>query len=126
MEEWFLNVFNNKYADFWGRARRKEFWIFNLFQTIILAGLTVLEMIGGLIDGGLAFLFFGIYLLAFFALLTPSLAVLVRRLHDTGRSGWFIFIVLIPFVGFIILLIFLCLDSQPGENQYGLNPKEFV
>ncbi|MDR1890448.1 MAG: DUF805 domain-containing protein [Zoogloeaceae bacterium] len=122
MEKWFLDVLKNKYADFEGRARRKEYWMFTLFQFIILAGLSVLSIIGSSISGILGVIFAGIYLLAALGLLVPSLAIFVRRLHDTGRSGWFILLGLIPLVS-LILLVFACLDSQPGDNQYGPNPK---
>ena len=97
-----------KYAVFSGRARRAEYWYFYLFNFII----GVLFAIGTL---------GGIYSLA---VLIPSIAVTVRRLHDTNHSGWWLLISFIPFFGGIILLIFLLQDSQPGENQYGPNPKE--
>jgi uncharacterized membrane protein YhaH (DUF805 family) len=127
MEEWFLNVLKNKYADFEGRARRKEYWMFTLFHIIILASVLVLGLISAfLISKVLGFLFLGVYLLINFGLLVPYLAALVRRLHDVGQSGWFVLVSFIPIVGPVIVLVFLCLDSQSGENQYGPNPKESV
>lgn len=116
---WYLGVFK-KYADFNGRARRKEYWMFTLFNfivTVILLGIDSV-ILGS--ESGAGFLS-GIYGLA---VIVPSLAVLVRRLHDTGRSGWWVFINLIPFVGSIILLVFLVSDSAAGANEYGANPKE--
>jgi uncharacterized membrane protein YhaH (DUF805 family) len=104
-----------KYAVFSGRARRKEFWMFFLFYLIIVIALSIIEWMIGL-PGILS----GLYSLA---LLIPSIAVTVRRLHDTGRSGWWWFIGFVPVIGFIVLLIFMVLDSAPGDNQYGPNPK---
>ena len=103
-----------KYAVFTGRAARKEYWMFVLFNTIIGV---VLTLVGRLI--GFNFLM-SIYTLA---ILLPGLALTSRRLHDTGRSAWWILIGLIPFIGAFVLLVFAVLDSQPGQNQYGPNPK---
>ncbi len=111
--EWYVKVLKN-YAVFQGRARRKEYWMFTLFSIIISIILTIID---GLI--GLTNVLTSIYSLI---VLLPSLAVCARRLHDTGRSGWWILLALIPVIGAIILLVFLCGDSQ-GENQYGPNPK---
>jgi uncharacterized membrane protein YhaH (DUF805 family) len=116
---WYIKVLKN-YAVFSGRARRKEFWMFVLFNFIFYVVLTIIDVITGMYsDAGLGVLS-GVYSLAIFI---PALAVEVRRLHDTNRSGWWLFIALVPFVGAIILLVFLATDSQPGENQYGPNPK---
>ncbi|WHX47863.1 DUF805 domain-containing protein [Paenibacillus woosongensis] len=112
--EWYLKVLKN-YVGFEGRARRKEYWMFILFNMI--ASL-VLGFIGGLI--GLDTILSYIYSLA---VLLPSLAVAIRRLHDTGRSGWMILLSFIPLVGAIILIVFMCQDSEPGDNKYGFNPK---
>lgn len=103
-----------KYAVFSGRAQRKEYWMFFLFNTIISI---VLILVGMLIR--VSFLE-NLYTLA---VLIPSIAVAVRRLHDTGRSGWWILISLIPFIGAVILIVFMVLDSQPDTNEYGPNPK---
>jgi uncharacterized membrane protein YhaH (DUF805 family) len=112
---WYLDVLKNKYATFTGRARRKEYWMFFLFNILIAIGLGIIEAIVGLpgILGGL----YGL------AVLIPGIAVTVRRLHDTGRSGWWILIAFLPLVGFIILLVFMVLDSHPGDNAFGPNPK---
>lgn len=118
---YFIDCLTKKYACFSGRARRQEYWLFFLFNFIAAF---VVGFIGGFlasVTGVDAFAFLGaIYNLA---VLIPSFAVFCRRMHDTGRSGWWWLIGLIPFVGIIVLLVFCCLDSQPGENQYGPNPK---
>ena len=110
------------YADFNGRARRSEYWYFVLFNFIvsILIGLLLGVIAGVLNVPALVYLAY-LWSLAVFI---PSLAVSVRRLHDIGRSGWWLLLSLIPLVGAIILIIWYCTDSQPGANQYGPNPKE--
>ena len=115
-----INAFK-QYADFKGRARRKEFWYFVLFNIIVSFILGFVDGILGLADkqSGIGLLG-GLYLLA---VLIPSLAIEVRRLHDTNRSGWFILIAFIPIIGGFILLYFLVQDSNPSENKYGPNPK---
>jgi len=116
---WYLEVLK-KYAVFSGRARRKEYWMFFLINLLISAVLIAIDsLIGTFSQTGFGLLQ-GLYSLA---VLIPSIAVTVRRLHDTGRTGWWILIGLIPVVGGIVLLIFMLLDSQPGVNQYGPNPK---
>jgi uncharacterized membrane protein YhaH (DUF805 family) len=121
-----------KYADFSGRARRKEFWTFTLVNVVILFVLAVVAaMMGGLAgaqgsgapSSGAMFLGF-VFVLFYLAVLIPSLAVQVRRLHDTGKSGWWWFIQLVPFIGGIWLLVLFLLDSEAGSNQWGPNPKE--
>ncbi|MBF9066895.1 DUF805 domain-containing protein [Streptacidiphilus fuscans] len=106
---YYLDVLKN-YAGFSGRAQRAEYWMFTLFN--IIAG-AVLLIIGAAIHFPLLY---GIYSLA---VLLPTLAVAFRRLHDTDRSAGWILIALIPFVGAIILLVFLCQEGTPGPNQYG-------
>jgi uncharacterized membrane protein YhaH (DUF805 family) len=112
---WYLQVLK-KYVVFEGRARRTEFWVFTLISFIISLVLSILDNMLklGFLDS--------IYSLA---VLLPSLAVTVRRLHDTDRSGWWILIGLVPVVGWIVLLVFMFIDSNPYENQYGPNPKLF-
>jgi uncharacterized membrane protein YhaH (DUF805 family) len=118
---WYMQALK-KYATFSGRARRKEYWFYVLFYLIIICVLSVIDGIIGMNMGGAGVgILTAIYILAVFL---PTLAVLVRRLHDTGRSGWWFFIQLVPLVGFFILLYFLVSDSQPGTNAYGPNPKE--
>ena len=117
---WYLMVLK-KYAQFSGRSRRKEYWMFTLFHCLIAILLCVLSLL--LRDSGLSpvvSIVFGLYLLA---VLVPSLAVSVRRLHDTGKSGWLFLLVLIPIVGPIILLVFFVLEGNSGVNQYGPDPK---
>lgn len=118
---WYLKVLK-QYTDFNGRARRKEYWMFFLFNIIF-------GLIAVLIDNilGTTFGEFGygvIYTLYGLAILIPALAVTVRRLHDTGKSGWWILIALIPFIGAIVLLVFMILEGDQGVNEYGPNPKE--
>jgi len=111
---WYLEVLK-KYAVFNGRARRKEYWMFFLFNVIIAL---VLGFIEGLAGG--PGILVSLYSLA---VLIPGIAVFVRRLHDTNRSGWWLLIALVPLVGIIVSLGFMAQDSQQGENQYGSNPK---
>lgn len=117
---WYLEVLK-KYAVFGGRARRKEYWFFALFNVIIIIALSFIDVSAGLydIDSGFGLLS-GLYSLA---VLLPSIAVAVRRLHDIDRSGWWLLIAIIPLIGGIVLLVFAVLDSTPGDNQYGPNPK---
>jgi uncharacterized membrane protein YhaH (DUF805 family) len=116
--DWYLKVLR-QYADFSGRARRKEYWMFVLFNILIAVGIAIVESILGLGFAGFGPLS-GLYALA---LLIPSLAVSVRRLHDTGRSGWWVLIGFVPLIGLIVLLVFMVTDSEHGSNQYGPNPK---
>lgn len=111
---WYIAVLK-KYAVFEGRARRKEFWMYMLFNYIFYV---VLGMLAAMADS-LAILF-GIYFLATFL---PGLGVSIRRLHDTNRSGWWVLISFIPFIGAIILLVFFVQEGQADENAYGPNPK---
>jgi len=118
---WYIEALK-KYAVFGGRARRKEYWFFALFNIIISIVLAVIDGVTGSFsaEAGVGLLG-GIYTLA---VLIPGIAVSVRRLHDTDRSGWWLFIALIPLIGAIVLLVFMVQDSKPGQNQYGANPKE--
>jgi uncharacterized membrane protein YhaH (DUF805 family) len=111
-----VKKFFNNYANFNGRSTRADYW------WVVLASACfgfVVGFIGGLMgESGIKIIstIMGLYSLA---ILVPSLAITVRRLHDTNKSGWFILISLVPFVGSIILLVFLCLDSVNEGNQYG-------
>ena len=117
---WYLKVLK-QYADFIGRARRKEYWMFVLFNMIFSVIAMILDNVLGIAMEGIGYgPLYGIYLLA---IILPSLAVAVRRLHDIGKSGWMILISLIPLIGGILLLVLLVTDSNPGDNQYGPNPK---
>ena len=110
---YYLDVLK-KYVVFSGRARRKEYWMFTLFSFIVDVVLVVIDSFIGMQ------ILSGVYALA---VLLPTLAVAARRLHDTGRSGWWLLFGIIPVVGWITLLVFMCLDGEQGENKYGYNPK---
>lgn len=113
---WYLDVLRN-YAKFDGRARRTEYWMFTLFNLIVMV---VLGIILGLIDPVLVGLV-GLYSLG---VMIPALAVSVRRLHDTNRSGWWILVSFVPLIGGIILLVLMCLDGTSGDNEFGPDPKQ--
>jgi uncharacterized membrane protein YhaH (DUF805 family) len=120
---WYLKALKN-YAVFSGRARRKEYWMFALFNGIFLIVAAILDNILGTTIKNVGYgLFYCLYGLA---VLIPSLAVSFRRLHDVGKSGWFFLIALIPIIGAIWLLVLVCTDGNAGENEYGANPKENV
>ena len=135
MIDWYKKVVFENYANFKGRARRSEFWWFTLFNFLIgmVFNLILYSIVGtdvkAIIQNGgniptsyyIINIISTIYSLA---ILVPSLAVTVRRLHDVGRSGWFFFLILVPIIGWIILLVWHFTDSQPGTNQWGPNPKE--
>jgi uncharacterized membrane protein YhaH (DUF805 family) len=108
--KWYLMVLKN-YAGFKGRARRKEFWMFNLISLIISYSLIALVFV----DPSLSF----VNIIYSLAVLVPSLAVAARRMHDVGKSGWFY---LIPFYN----LYLLCINGEVGENKYGPDPKNGV
>lgn len=117
---WYLEALK-KYAVFDGRARRKEYWYFMLFNFIFSFGLLIVDVVIGAFSAEVSMgLLSGIYTLA---VLIPGIAVSVRRLHDTNRSGLWLLIGIIPLIGGLILLVFMVQDSQPGENQYGPHPK---
>lgn len=118
---WYLQVLK-KYAEFGGRARRKEYWMFALFNVIFLIVAIILDNVLGTTIGDLPYGVF--YFLYALAVLLPGLAVGVRRLHDVGKSGWMMLIGLIPLIGAIWLLVLVCTDSQVGTNKWGENPKE--
>ena len=112
---WYLEVLK-KYAVFKGRARRKEYWYFQLVNALISIVIALIFAQG--VDG--ESVVSSIYALAVFI---PTIAVSVRRLHDMGRSGWFMLILLIPIVGWLVLLYFFVQGSQAITNEYGENPK---
>ena len=117
---WFLEAMK-KYATFEGRARRKEYWYFVLFCLLAIVALSIVDGIAGTFDEEVEIgLFGGLFILA---TLLPSIAVTVRRLHDTNRSGWWVLINFIPIVGALVVLVFTLQDSQPGANRFGPNPK---
>ncbi|MFZ0323403.1 MAG: DUF805 domain-containing protein [Actinomycetes bacterium] len=110
-----------KYSTFSGRATRSEYWWWWLFTALVFGATVVLILLGSSSDGVSAIGVFGwvLYAVAAIGLIVPSLAVLVRRLHDTGRSGWWYFISLVPCIGGIWLLVLLVSESTAGQNQYG-------
>ena len=117
---WYLEALK-KYAVFGGRSRRKEYWYFLLFNIIVAIVLAWIDALLGTFSSSGIGVLSGIYGLA---ILIPSLAVTVRRLHDIDRSGWWILINLFPLIGSIVLLVFAVSEGTPGNNQYGPNPKE--
>ena len=114
---WFLKALKN-YAGFSGRSQRSEYWYFVLFYMLIYIVLAVIDAM--VFGAGSMGILSSIYSLALFI---PSLAVSVRRLHDTDRSGWWILIGLVPLIGWIVLIVFFVMDSTPGSNRFGPNPK---
>jgi uncharacterized membrane protein YhaH (DUF805 family) len=120
---WFLVVLK-KYATFSGRAQRAEYWYFLLFSSLIVIALSVIDSITGSYNEDTGWgLLSGLYSVA---VLLPSIAVGARRLHDTSRTAWWLLIGLIPVIGTIVLIIFFVLDSTPGDNAYGPNPKGII
>lgn len=111
---WYFQALAN-YFNFADRARRKEYWMFVLFNMIVMIAVGVIDgVLGGF---GIVS---GLYALGVFI---PGLAVTVRRLHDTGRSGWWFLISIIPFLGIIVLIYFMVLEGHAEANEYGVNPK---
>ncbi|GIF63442.1 DUF805 domain-containing protein [Asanoa ishikariensis] len=109
------------YVGFSGRARRSEYWWFVVFSILVNVVARILDSVlfdtttsGTGIIGGIVGL----------ALFLPGLAVAIRRLHDTDRSGWWVLLALIPIIGAIVLIVFMAGDSKPGTNRFGANPKE--
>lgn len=122
MMDYVKSVFS-KYADFTGRARRSEYWYFQLFNFLVMLAVYI-PLIAFLVAESQLFILPAILLVLYaLATIVPTLAVIARRLHDTGRSGWYYLMGFIPLVGGIILLIFFCEDSKPGTNEWGPNPK---
>lgn len=113
---WYLAVLRN-YTGFTGRAHRTEYWMFALVNAVIYL---VLEILAIAAHSPFVYVLLGIYVLA---VLLPGLAVAARRLHDTDKSFAWILIALVPFVGGIVLLVFMCLPGTPGPNKYGTDPK---
>lgn len=122
----------SRYADFSGRSRRMEYWMFRLFEFLVfVGGFFFIAFLGGLmrgaggeqaggIVGGIGMLALGLFLLGS---IIPSIAVTVRRLHDTNRSGWMLLLGFIPLIGGIVLLVFMFSEGTRGPNDYGNDPK---
>ncbi|MBG2801095.1 DUF805 domain-containing protein [Proteus mirabilis] len=124
---WYLEVIKNNYANFSGRARRKEYWMFTLVNTIIIAVLYAIlissvDMNTGEMSslGSIVGIIIGIYSLA---IIVPSLAVTIRRFHDQDKSGWMFLLAFIPAVGGLIVFVFMCLEGTKGDNRFGPDPK---
>jgi len=125
---YFLDTVKNRYAQFTGRASRSEFWYFALFYflldvAVLIIDTYLLNPVLGVVpqqagQGGVLQMLFAL------ALLVPSIALGIRRLHDIGKSGWWYLLVFIPVIGWLLLLYFYVTDSQPGTNRFGENPKE--
>ena len=122
MKEYFIDILKNHYCDFEGRARRKEYWMFVLWYIIIaipigiiagiIAAVTDMPLLGSIISWVFSL-----------AMILPSWGLAIRRLHDIDKSGWYVLIGLIPFIGGIILLVWACTEGTIGPNQYGPDPK---
>jgi len=121
---YYLNALSD-YANFNGRASRSEYWFFALYNTIFSFFALRLDKLFDInFDDEIGYgPLTAIYTIA---MIIPSLAISVRRLHDVGKSGWMCFIALIPLIGAIWLLVLMLTDSNPGENEYGANPKEIT
>lgn len=120
-----------RYFDFSGRSRRKEYWMFTLFNVLVVIAINIAfgtrdyENIAGYVGFESMLSTTGGMLTALFRLfsLIPGLAVAVRRLHDQDRSGWLLLLLLIPLLGWFALLVLMCLDGTKGDNSYGPDPK---
>ncbi len=119
---WFINPIKNHYADFSGRATRREYWMFMLVYLLISFvvalgfGMSVALVSDSIFLPGLALI-----VLAAIGITIPAIAMQIRRLHDIGRSGWWYFLGFIPYIGGIVLLAMSALPSEPGTNAYGQN-----
>jgi len=122
MEEWFLKPIKEKFADFNGRARRKEYWMFNLFVWIISSILNLIDLAIGTYVSSIAILSTVFSLIV----MIPSLALSVRRLHDVNKSGWYLLLWLLPIIGWIWLFVLLVTEGDQGKNEYGPDPKNPV
>jgi len=121
---WYLDVLKSKYAQFSGRARRMEYWMFLVINVLVTIVLAIVDFTVGTFSATLGLgLLGGLYSLA---VLIPSIAVTVRRLHDTDRSGWWLLIGLVPVIGFFVLLVFMFLEGTSGDNRHGTSPKAAV
>lgn len=117
---WYLKVLKN-YVGFSGRARRKEYWMFVLFNMLVSIGLMIVDGVTGTynVEAGWGLLS-GIYTLA---VLIPSIAVSVRRLHDRDKSGWWLLLLLVPLIGAIVILVWFVMDGDRSDNSFGADPK---
>jgi uncharacterized membrane protein YhaH (DUF805 family) len=122
MIEW-MTLPLKRYADFSGRSRRKEYWMFVL-------GVFIAAIVLGIVEGvaGLSGMVLGVYgpltTLLLVGIIVPSIAVQVRRFHDQDKSGWFVLLALVPFIGGLAVLVFMCLEGTKGPNRFGADPKD--
>ncbi len=118
---WFLDPIQKQYADFTGRATRREFWMFYLWYFIILMPLSIFTGILMAVSTGVGIVLVGVLLVVSLALVVPTIALAARRLHDIGMTGWLQLLGFIPYIGGLILLVLYCLPSKAGTNKYGPN-----
>jgi len=128
--EWYIKVMRDNYINFKGRARRKEYWMFTLVYVIILLGCQAIDNMLGtvfMMDAGpmgeISMGYGWAYTVCGLVHLLPGLSVVVRRLHDVGKSGWFYLIFLLPIIGVIWLLVLYCTEGQKQDNKWGPDPK---
>ncbi|MHA2771378.1 DUF805 domain-containing protein [Vibrio harveyi] len=120
MFDWYYRVILN-YSNFSSRARRQEYWYFTLVNVLVNLVMGIIDRVIGSVMQMDNFGFFGVIYALF--IMIPSIAVTVRRLHDSGRTGWWALIAFVPIIGVLVLLYFLIQDSEEGSNQYGATPK---
>ena len=124
MIDWWKKVVLQNYANFNGRARRAEYWYFVLFNVILIVPVYIIVIAGAVNENdGVATAGFSLLGLFIIGLIIPWLAVVVRRLHDLNKSGWYYFVRFIPLVGPIIFLVWMCTDGNRFANNYGDDPK---
>tara|TARA_B100000524_G_scaffold45485_1_gene21646 strand:- start:367 stop:741 length:375 start_codon:yes stop_codon:yes gene_type:complete len=122
--EWYLKVMRENYANFNGRARRKEYWMFTLFYSLLVTACAfALALLVATGSQSLTLLVAIISIAAILAHVVPSIAVTVRRLHDVGQSGWFLLLAFIPYIGNLIIFVFSVIEGNKGTNKYGPDPK---
>lgn len=117
-----------RYSEFGGRSRRREFWSFQLFSSLVsglLVSLITMSTVFRLVSE-INLIFTGLLAVYWFIMFIPSLAVTVRRLHDIGYSGWWILLLLLPYLGAFVLIVLMLLNGQRGVNAWGNDPKETV
>lgn len=122
-QNYYLDTITKRFAKFDGRARRSEYWYFGLFNFLTVMAMSFMVGLLGIIHSYLGIIGFGLMYLLILGVAIPQLALTVRRLHDTGKSGWWLLIGIIPLVGAIVLFVFYCTEGDIGNNLYGPDPK---